>query len=102
MNTNMNNKYTFTSRTKNISIGLMAIGIITLIGGYIADDEHHTRFWANLLVNSYFFMGIGLLATFFMAIQYVSEVAWSVAVKRVYEAVSSYLPVGAVILFLVL
>lgn len=102
MNTDMNNKYTFTSKTKNITIGLMAIGLIALIGGYMSDDEHHTRVWANLLVNSYFFMGIGLLATFFMALQYVTETAWSVAVKRVYEAISSYLPVGAVILFLVL
>jgi hypothetical protein len=98
----MNNNYTFTSKTKSITMGLMAIGLISIIGGYLTDDEHHTRFWANLLVNGYFYMGIGLLATFFMAIQYVSEVAWSVAVKRVYEAVSSYLPVGAVVMLLVL
>jgi len=58
--------------------------------------------WANLLVNGYFFMGIALLSTFFMALQYAAEVAWSVAVKRVYEAISSYLPVGAVIMFLLL
>ena len=102
MNTNMNNNYTFTSKTKTITMGLMAIGLISIIGGYITDDEHHTRFWANLLVNGYFYMGIGLLATFFMAIQYVSEVAWSVAVKRVFEAVSSYLPVGAVVMLIVL
>jgi hypothetical protein len=37
-----------------------------------------------------------------MALQYVAEVAWSVAVKRVYEAVSCYLPVGAIIMFLLL
>jgi hypothetical protein len=90
---------------------LMAIGVIAMIAGFVMDhapegvaheDYHHTRFWANLLVNGYFFMGIALLATFFMALQYVAEVAWSVAVKRVYEAVSSYLPVGAIIMFLIL
>lgn len=106
-----NTNYTFTSKTKNILFGLMAVGLITIIGGFLADsapegvnaeDYHHTRVWANLLVNGYFFMGIALLATFFMALQYVAEVAWSVAVKRVYEAVSSYLPVGAVIMFLLL
>jgi hypothetical protein len=108
----MNNlNYTFTTKTRNITFGLMAIGLITLIAGFIADTVpegvdgetyHHTRIWANLLVNGWFFMGIGLLATFFMALQYVAEVAWSVAVKRVYEAVSCYLPVGAVIMFLIL
>ena len=92
MNTDMNNNYTFSSKTKNITFGLMAIGLITIIAGLLTDtapegvnaeEYHHTRFWANLLVNGYFYMGIALLATFFMALQYVAEVAWSVAVKRV-------------------
>ena len=106
----MNNlNYTFTKKTKNITFGLMAIGIISIVAGFITDHApegvshdayHHTRIWANLLVNGWFFMGIGLLATFFMALQYVAEVAWSVAVKRVYEAISCYLPVGAIIMLL--
>jgi hypothetical protein len=108
----MNNlNYTFTTKTKNITFGLMAIGLITLIAGFMmdtapngvnAEEYHHTRIWANIMVNSWFFMGIGLLATFFMALQYAAEVAWSVAIKRVYEAISCYLPVGATIMFLVL
>lgn len=107
--TNLN--YTFTNKTRNITFGLMAIGLITIIAGFATDhapegvsheEYHHTRVWANLLVNSWFFMGIGLLATFFMALQYAAEVAWSVAVKRVYEAISCYLPVGAIIMFLVI
>jgi len=89
----------------------MVIGLIAIIGGFMMDhapegvshDEYHyNRVWANLLVNGYFFMGIALLATFFMALQYVAEVAWSVSVKRVYEAISCYLPVGAIIMFLIL
>jgi hypothetical protein len=99
------NNYTFTNKTKNITFGLMAIGLVTIIAGFISNsdgDTQHTRIWANLLVNSWFFMGIGLLATFFMALQYAAEVAWSVAVKRVYEAVSAYLPIGAIIMFLLL
>lgn len=112
MQTDMNNlNYTFTKKTKNITIGLMVIGLITIIGGFLTDhapegvsheEYHNTRIWANLLVNGWFFMGIALAATFFMAFQYVAEVAWSVAVKRVYEAISSFLPVGAIVMFLVL
>ncbi len=107
----MNNlNYTFTNKTRNFTFALMAIGVITIIAGFAQpapdgvnpDDYKHMRIWANLLVNGYFFMGIGLLATFFMALQYAAEVAWSVAVKRVYEAVSCYLPVGATIMFLIL
>ncbi len=106
-----NSNYTFTSKTKNITIGLMAIGLVSIIAGFMTDhapegvnaeEYHQTRIWANLLVNGWFFMGIGLLATFFMALQYVTETAWSVVIKRVLEAVSTYLPVGAVIMFLIL
>jgi hypothetical protein len=107
MQTDMNNlNYTFTNKTRNITFGLMAIGLIALIVGFMTPDDvegsQHTRVWANLLVNGYFFMGIALLATFFMALQYAAEVAWSVAVKRVYEAISCYLPVGAIIMFLII
>ena len=102
----MNNlNYTFTKKTKNITFGLMAIGLIAIIAGFLNNDPediNHTRIWANLLLNGWFYMAIGLGATFFMALQYAAEVAWSVAVKRVYEAVSSYLPVGATIMFLIL
>jgi len=100
-----NSTYTFTNKTRNFTFALMAIGLIAIITGFIGnspDDPDHTRLWANLLLNGYFFMGIGLLATFFMALQYAAEVAWSVAVKRVYEALSCYLPVGASIIFLIL
>jgi hypothetical protein len=107
-----NHNYTFTNKTRNITFALMAIGLIAMIAGFVMDhgpeganpeEYHHNRFWANLLVNGYFYMGISLLATFFMALQYVAEVAWSVAVKRVYEAVSSYLPIGCgVIIFILL
>ena len=112
MQTDMNNNYTFTNKTKNITFGLMAIGLVTIIAGFLTDhgpegathETYHTgtRMWANLLVNGWFFMGIGLLATFFMALQHAAEVAWSVAVKRVYEAISSYLPIGAGVILLIL
>ena len=105
-----NLNYTFTNKTRNFTFALMAIGLISIIIGFTQaapegvnpEEYKHMRIWANLLVNSYFFMGIGLLATFFMALQYAAEVAWSVAVKRVYEAVSCYLPVGAIIMFIIL
>ncbi len=107
----MNLTYTFSDRAKKITFGLMAIGIITLIAGLMTDhapagmnaeEYHHNRFWANLLVNGLFFMGIALLATFFMAFQYAAESAWPTAIKRVYEAISMYLPVGSALIFLVL
>lgn len=90
---------------------LMAIGVISLVAGFIMDkapegvseDHYHkTRFWANVLVNSFFYMGVGLGATFFIAMNYASEAAWFVALKRVFEAVSTFLGIGAICLVIVL
>ncbi len=59
--TNLN--YTFTNKTKNITFGLMAVGLLTIIAGFFTDhapegvsheEYHHTRIWANLLVNGCF------------------------------------------------
>lgn len=86
--------YTFSSKTKNLSIALMVIGLLSIVGGFLADSH---RAWPTLLHNSFFFMAIGLGALFFLAVQYAAEVGWSAAVKRPIEAVSSVLPYGAAI-----
>lgn len=107
----MNLNYTFTDKAKRITFILMAIGLLSIILGFFMDhapegvaheDYHHNRFWANLLTNSIFFMAIGLLATFFIAMNYASETSWYVAVKRIFEAVTCFLPVGAILLIIVL
>jgi hypothetical protein len=91
--------YTFSSKTRNICLALIAIGVLSLVGGFLT-DAHRT--WPSLLLNSFFFMAIGLGALFFMAVQYAAEAGWSAAVKRPMEAIASYLPYGAAFLFLTL
>ena len=61
------------------------------------------RPWSSLLVASIFFLGASLLSVFFLALQYVAEVGWSVILKRVLMAIGSFLPyVAFVILFIIL
>ena len=64
-------------------------------------DKHHSRSWSNLLVNAFFFFGIGLGALFFIALQYATESGWGVATKRILEAITAYIPVGAIFLAIV-
>jgi hypothetical protein len=64
-------------------------------------DSHHSRSWSNFLVNAFFFFGIGLGALFFIALQYATESGWGVVTKRVVEAITAYIPVGALMLGLV-
>ena len=93
--------YTFKSSTKRLTLGLVGLGVLAIVYAVLTEIPGQ-RIWANLLVNSYFFVGIGLMGTLWMAIQYVSEAGWSSGFKRVPEAISQFLLVGGPILLLVL
>ena len=101
---------------------MIAVGVVLLIAGIIfaaagGGGEHHAegheaaaagheavswtkRLFVNLWMNNVYFTGIALIGTFFLAVQYVAYAGWSVLIKRVPEALSYYLPVGAVIMLL--
>jgi len=99
------NTYTFSKRGKNITFALIGLGLIAaIIGiftGCLDKEMQHERLWANLLVNGFFFFAIALGALFFLALQYATESGWSMALKRIFEAVMMYLPVGATILCII-
>lgn len=60
------------------------------------------RIWANLLLNSYYFLLFGMGALFFWAVNYAANAGWSTLVKRVVEAISSYIIPGALVLLVVI
>lgn len=95
------------SKAKMFSMALMAVGLIAIIAMFLMDhpaeaDEHyhHNRAWANIFANSFFFMAIGLAAAFFMGLQYAAEAGWATTIKRIFEAVSWFLPVGLSLMML--
>src|SRR3990170_1951737 len=71
----------------------LVVGAIALAGSALVSPQ---RFWANLLLASYLMLGLGLAGIFFVALQYMTSASWSVAFRRVPEALASALPVGAV------
>ena len=102
-----NLNFTFPQKTKTLTYALMAVGVVSIIAAFICDspivpDEHyhHTRAWANILINSFFFMAIGLGAAFFLGLQYAAEAGWSTTVKRIMEAVAWVLPWGLSLMML--
>jgi len=96
-------EYTISKNAKITSSILILVGIIALVIGLTSGHGHHTsqRFWANLLVNGYFFFTISLAALFFLALQYVSQMAWGVTTHRVFQAIMSFMPIGAIVLLIV-
>ncbi len=60
------------------------------------------RLFANLLLNSYYFLLIAVAALFFLAVNYAANAGWATLLKRVIESISSFLPVAVVILTIVI
>jgi len=96
-------EYKVSSKAKVTSIILIVVGLAALLAGVFTSHGHtDQRIWANLLVNGYFFFGISLIAVFFLAIQYVAEMAWGVTTQRVFQAIMSFMPIGAVVILIVM
>ena len=95
----MENNYTVSPKLKYISFALIAVGVIALGIGFSTGLE---RAWANVLINSYYFLSLAIGASFFLAIQYITQSGWSAMFKRIPEAMGSFVPVAAVIFILFL
>jgi hypothetical protein len=95
--------FTFPKKTRTWTMALMVIGVISMILGWVFDKTNgHQYWWANLLINGFFFFAVALGALFFYALQYAAEVAWSAQLKRIFEAMFSYVWVGLLIIGVVL
>lgn len=78
---------------------LTGIGAVVCIAGVIISPE---RAWMNLLLVSIMLLSVGLAGTVFVAFSYVSGASWSVALRRIPEAVTFMLPAGGTGLLAVL
>jgi hypothetical protein len=99
-------QFVFEQRQKSVLFGLMGLGALCLILSFFIDPipvetGHHLRFWTNLLHNATFFTGISFTVTFALAATAVVYAGWHVAFKRVWEAMSLFLPIGLVCILIV-
>ena len=94
----ISNMYTQNRNVNIISLFMILIGLMSVIIGFVTDTH---AAWTNLLFNNYFFLGISLFAVFFVALQYVAEAGWSTVIKRVPEAIMTFLPITAIIMLFI-
>ncbi len=92
-------EFNLPSRVMTLLRILTLMGGLTFVLGLFFAPQ---RIWPDLLLASYFLVGIGLAGIFFVALQYVTGAEWSVALRRVPEAMSAVLPLGALLLAVVL
>lgn len=113
-------RFVLDDKTKKYIFGFIGAGLLLTIIGIIiatmgghggehtaeAHAGHHgatwvTRLWANILLNNFYFVGIALLAVFFMALQHVSNAGWAVVLMRIPQAMGAFLIPGAILMLLV-
>src|SRR3954471_20762027 len=93
-------KFTFTSKARNTMFGVSAVGLLLIIIGIFVHRDANgnpewVRFWANFLLGNFFFMSISILALAWIGINHIAHAGWSTGFKRIPEAISGFLPVGA-------
>jgi hypothetical protein len=107
-------KYVITSANKKWAFGLMIIGALLALIGYLTyhphveglgeHDLHHLvtkRLLGNILIDGYFFFLIATCAIIFVTISQLANAGWYVAIRRIPEAMSRFMPFGALVIILV-
>lgn len=96
------NTFTFEGKQRTWLIGLMVLGLVCMGITWFTDDALHSRFWSNYLHNTVFFLGIAFISTFIIAAFITAYAGWYTLFKRVFEAMSSFLPVGLLLMLLII
>ncbi|MEL6831561.1 MAG: hypothetical protein AAFP77_01145 [Bacteroidota bacterium] len=95
------NQFTFEARHKSVLLGFMGLGALCLVLTALGDDEYLTRTWSNYLHNSVFFLGIGFVSIFVLTAFTTAYAGWHLMLQRVWEAFSSFLVPGLVLMLIV-
>ena len=86
-----------TARERKILFVMLGIGVIAFAAGFYTNDA---RLWPSFLLNAFFFLTLALGAAVFVSINHVANAGWSTALRRVPEAMISYLPFGSLAMLL--
>jgi hypothetical protein len=93
----MEEKYTASLNLKRVLYTFIAIGLLTIAIGFYLDAD---RTWANILLNNYYFLTLTIGATFFLALQFITQSGWSALFIRIQHAIGLYLPFAALLTLL--
>ncbi len=92
---------------KRWGLGLAVVGALALLAGIFvlltSKDEHdRIRFWAVLLQNSTYFLMICNASMFFIAATTLAWSGWTIAFRRIPEAISTLVPIFGIMALVVL
>lgn len=99
---NFSGKYEFAGIAKILSLVAIVFGIVAIGFGLLSSENIIVeRTYANLLLMGYYFACVCAAGTFFVALQLVTQSGWSAGLIRIPQAMSSILPIAAVLLFVI-
>jgi hypothetical protein len=94
----MGGKNFISKRGQTALFMMLGIGVIGFALGLQFDDA---RLWASFLLNAFFFLTLTLGAVVIVSINRVANSGWDTAIRRVSEAMMSYLPPGSLLMLCV-
>jgi hypothetical protein len=86
-------RYRLPTKGMLLFLGLAILGGVTLAAGLFVAPQ---RTWVNVLLVSYYLVGLGLGGLLLVALHYVTGARWSTPLRRVPEAMTAVLPLAAV------
>ncbi len=89
----MKDKNFITGREQKLLFVMLGIGVIGFAAGLYTNNA---RLWPSFLLNAFFFLTLALGAAVFVSINHVANAGWSTAIRRVPEAMMSYLPLASI------
>ncbi|MFD1768574.1 quinol:cytochrome C oxidoreductase [Sphingobacterium suaedae] len=99
---NFSEKFQFAGIAKILSLVGIAVGVIAIVIGLMSSDHIMVeRTYANLLLMGYYFTCVCAAGAFFVALQMVTQSAWSAGLLRIPQAMGSVLPIAALVLLVI-
>jgi len=95
----MTETFVFPAKAKQAFFALIGIGVLGVVIGLAFYD--HNRVWGNLLINSYYFIGMSLAGVFLAAVHQIGYGGWHIQIKRVLESTGAFIPVAGFVALLV-
>lgn len=96
----MNQNFILPDKLRNIFLGVFGLGLLFLIVGLLSAWDNPSRIFTAILYNSFFFLGISIIGLFFCAVHEIGFGGWMISVKRIAEAMSTFVPVAGIILLI--
>tara|TARA_B110000914_G_C15478764_1_gene454523 strand:- start:51 stop:1487 length:1437 start_codon:yes stop_codon:yes gene_type:complete len=92
----MSKKFEFENKLKRTFFIMMGLGAIGAIWAFLWNDgfNSHARFWANILLNTYYFAGIAVTGVFFITAHHLGYSGWQTVFKKIPMAMSKFLYVA--------